>query len=219
MDANQHRFIEFALENRVLRFGTFMLKSGRESPYFFNSGLFNRGASLARLGRFYADTIAATDLEFDMLYGAAYKGIPLATATAAALAQAHGRDLPWCFDRKEEKDHGEGGGWVGAPVAGRVLMVDDVISAGTSVRTAVPLIAKAGARLVGVLIALDRQERGTGQTSAMHELASRYRLHTVSIISVDHVIEFLAEKTDMRDELARMKDYRARYGARGEETG
>ena len=211
----QREFIEFALDRGVLSFGDFVLKSGRHSPYFFNSGLFNSGASLARLGGFYARAVIDSGLEFDMLYGAAYKGIPLVAAVAVALAEHHGRDLPWCFNRKEAKDHGEGGHTVGAPLEGRVLMVDDVISAGTSTRESVVIIRAAGARPVGAAIALDRQERGNNETSAVQEVSREFGLKVISVASLRELTEYLDERGDMAPLVERMHAYRERYGAVG----
>jgi orotate phosphoribosyltransferase len=213
MHAQQRAFIRFAMHHRVLRFGTFTLKSGRESPYFFNSGLFNRGESLLELGRFYATAVVDSGIRFDMLYGAAYKGIPLVVATATALASSHGIDVPWCFNRKEAKDHGEGGETVGAELAGRVLLIDDVISAGTSVTESVTLIRRAGAEAVGLVVALDREERGTGPQSAIVEVSERFRLRTASIVSLTDLVHFLEETGTMVDELERMRSYRAEFGA------
>ena len=209
----QREFIEFSLERQVLRFGDFTLKSGRRSPYFFNTGLFNSGASLARLGGYYARTLLESWAAFDMLFGPAYKGIPLASATAVALAERFGRDVPYCFNRKETKDHGEGGITLGAPLAGRVLIIDDVISAGTSVNESVALIRAAGAEPVGVVIALDRQERGQGQLSAIQEVEQRHGLRVYSIIQLDHLVEYLANRTDSTDLLERVSAYRAAFGA------
>lgn len=209
-----HDFIRFAIEREVLRFGRFTLKSGRISPYFFNAGLFNTGASLAELGRFYARALKASKVEFDMVFGPAYKGIPLAAALAIALADEHGRDLPFAFNRKEAKDHGEGGSLVGAPLAGRVLVVDDVISAGTSVRESTALIEAAGARLAGVAIAVDRQERGLGELSAVQEVRESLNVPVVSIANLDALVEFLEARGDLTDELAAVREYRSRYGAR-----
>jgi len=209
----QEEFIRFALQHGVLRFGEFVLKSGRTSPYFFNSGLFNSGGSLARLARFYATAISAADLEFDMLYGPAYKGIPLVAALAMALNDEHGRDLPYCFNRKEAKDHGEGGITVGAPLAGRVVMVDDVISAGTSTRESAAIIRAAGAVPVATAISLDRQERGNGRLSAIQEVERDLGLRVVSIICLEDLVEFLANSAEMKDELQRLRAYRERYGA------
>ena len=208
----QHEFIEFALDKGVLGFGEFVLKSGRHSPYFFNSGLFNSGASLARLGSFYARAILDSGIEFDMLYGAAYKGIPLVSAVAIALADHHGLDLPWCFNRKEAKDHGEKGHTVGATPRGRVLMVDDVISAGTSTRESVVIIRAAGAQPVGAVIALDRQERGNGETSAVQEVSREFGLRVLSVVSLVELVEYLAADPEMAPLLERMKSYRTRYG-------
>jgi orotate phosphoribosyltransferase len=209
----QREFIEFSLERQVLRFGDFTLKSGRRSPYFFNTGLFNTGAGLARLGGYYARTLVGSGATFDMLFGPAYKGIPLASATAIALAERFGRDVPYCFNRKETKDHGEGGITLGAPLAGRVMIIDDVISAGTSVNESVALIRTAGAEPVGVVIALDRQERGQGQLSAIQEAEQRHGLRVYSIIQLDHLVEYLANRTDSTDLLERVSAYRAAYGA------
>lgn len=209
----QHDFIMFALERGALRFGSFVLKSGRTSPYFFNSGLFNSGGSLARLARFYASAIVASGVEFDMLYGPAYKGIPLVASVAMALNDEHHRDLPYCFNRKEAKDHGEGGVTVGAALAGNVLMVDDVISAGTSTRESVAIIRAAGAVPVAAAISLDRQERGTGPLSAIQEIETELGLRVIRIIGLDDLVEYLQKNADMKDELQRVRDYRDAYGA------
>ena len=211
----QREFIDFAIEQGVLRFGDFVLKSGRNSPYFFNSGLFNSGASLARLGGFYARAIVDSGIEFDMLYGAAYKGIPLVSAVSIALAEHHGRDLPWCFNRKEAKDHGEGGHTVGAPLAGRVLIVDDVISAGTSTRESVVIIRAAGATPVGAVIALDRQERGNNDTSAVQEITREFGLKVVAVASLRELTDYMAAQPDKAPLLERLRGYRERYGAVG----
>jgi len=203
-------FIDFAITQYVLSFGEFTLKSGRISPYFFNAGRFRTGAALAQLGRFYAQAICASGIDFDMLFGPAYKGIPLVTATAIALAEQHGRDLPWCFNRKEAKDHGEGGHLVGAPLQGKVLIVDDVITAGTAVGESVALIRAAGAEPVAIAIALDRQERGMGALSAVEEAEQRHGLQVVSLITLADLIQHVAEVD--RELSLRMQDYRARYG-------
>ncbi len=208
----QRDFIEFAIGREVLRFGQFTLKSGRVSPYFFNAGLFNTGTALARLGRYYASAIVDSGIEFDVLFGPAYKGIPLAAATAVALADHHGRDLPWCFNRKEAKDHGEGGQIVGAPLAGRVLIIDDVMTAGTAVRESLALIEAAGATAAGVVIALDRQERGTGELSAVQEVERNYGLKVAKIVGLADLIEYLAAQPGMEDQLAAIRDYRVAYG-------
>jgi len=213
MHEYKQAFIELALARGALRFGSFTLKSGRESPYFFNAGLFNTGAALAELGGCYADAIAAAGLQFDVLFGPAYKGIPLATATAVALAQRHGRDVPWVFNRKEAKDHGEGGNLVGAPPAGRVLIVDDVITAGTAVRESIGIIRAAGAEPCGVLLALDRQERGRGERSAVQELEQELGLEVTSIITLTDLLSDLERRDSGRPErLAALREYRRRYG-------
>lgn len=206
-------FIAFAIESGVLRFGEFTLKSGRVSPYFFNSALFDTGARLARLAHFYAAAINASGIAFDMLYGPAYKGIPLVATVAVALAQEHGRDLPWCFNRKEAKDHGEGGITVGAPLTGRVLIVDDVISAGTSTRESVQIIEAAGARAVAVAISLDRQERGQGSRSAIQEIRSELGLDVVSIATLTRLIAYLDGDATLAEQAPRLSAYRARYAS------
>ncbi len=212
MQDYQHEFLDFAIDVGVLRFGEFTLKSGRLSPYFFNSGLFNTGSSLARLGRYYARAVMDSGIEFDMIYGPAYKGIPLAAALAIALADHHDRDLPYAFNRKEAKDHGEGGIIVGAPLTGRVLIIDDVISAGTSVRESVDIIQASGATSAGVVIALDRQERGQGETSAIQEVERDYGLKVASIVQLNNLVEYLAKSTDMAEHLAAIRAYREQYG-------
>jgi orotate phosphoribosyltransferase len=209
----QQEFIQFALRHGVLRFGEFVLKSGRKSPYFFNSGLFNSGGSLARLARFYATAITASDPGFDMLYGPAYKGIPLVAAVAMALNDEHGLDLPYCFNRKEAKDHGEGGITVGADLRGRVLIVDDVISAGTSTRESVTIIRAAGATPAAAAISLDRQERGTGRLSAIQEIEQELGLRVISIICLEDLVQYLENDPDMKAELQRLRAYRDAYGA------
>jgi orotate phosphoribosyltransferase len=209
----QREFIRFAIASQVLRFGTFTLKSGRESPYFFNAGLFASGGALARLGRYYAAAIVESGIGFDMLFGPAYKGIPLASTAAVALADHHDRDLPYAFNRKEAKDHGEGGVIVGAPLAGRVLIIDDVISAGTSVRASLELIEAAGAEAAGVAIALDRQERGTGALSAVQQVEREYGLPVAAIVRLEQLVEFLDEDPAMAEPLAAIQAYRERYGA------
>src|SRR5579871_2790113 len=213
MQDYQRQFLDFALERGVLRFGEFTLKSGRKSPYFFNAGLFNSGAALAGLGRFYAQAVMDSGMQFDMLFGPAYKGIPLATVTAAALAEHHGRDLPYCFNRKEAKDHGEGGNLVGAPLKGRVLIVDDVITAGTAVREAVAIIRAAGATPVGLVIALDRQERGQGPLSAVKEVEQEHKLQVAAIIRLAELRDWVATRPDMSAALAAIDAYRQQYGA------
>ena len=210
MDFRQE-FIEFALGCKVLRFGEFTTKAGRLSPYFFNAGLFNDGQSLGRLSEFYAKAAEAGGVDFDMLFGPAYKGIPLVAAIAVALAR-RGRNFPFAYNRKEAKDHGEGGSIVGAPLAGRVLIVDDVISAGTSVRESVDLIRAAGATPAGVLIALDRQERGQGELSAVQEVARDFGIPVISVASLTDLIDYLAGHPQLEENLAAVREYRARYG-------
>ncbi len=212
MQHYQHNFLKFVIQQQVLRFGEFTLKSGRKSPYFFNTGLFNSGDTMAQLGRFYADAIVDSGIEFDMLFGPAYKGIPLVTATAIALAEHHNQDYPLCFNRKETKDHGEGGVIVGAALTGRVLLIDDVISAGTAIRESIQIIQTAGANLVGVMISLDRQEKGQGEISAISEIEQTYRIKVMSIICLQNIMDYLTEHDDNDTILQAMTTYRAQYG-------
>lgn len=212
MQAYQRDFIRFAIERGVLRFGEFTLKSGRTSPYFFNAGLFNSGSALAQLGRFYAAAVMDSGIDFDVIFGPAYKGIPLAAATAISLAENHDRDLPWCFNRKEAKDHGEGGTLVGSPLNGRVLIVDDVITAGTAIREVMQIIRAQGVEAAGVLIALNRQERGQGELSAIQEVERDYGMPVVSIVSLTQVLDFLAEDEQLRQHLPAVMAYRDQYG-------
>ncbi|UAY91957.1 orotate phosphoribosyltransferase [Pectobacterium polaris] len=212
MKAYQRQFIEFALSKQVLKFGEFTLKSGRISPYFFNAGLFNTGRDLALLGRFYAAALVDSGVEFDLLFGPAYKGIPIATTAAVALAEHHDRDLPYCFNRKEAKDHGEGGSLVGSPLQGRVMLVDDVITAGTAIRESMEIIGAHGATLAGVMIALDRQERGRAELSAIQEVEHDYQCKVISIITLTDLIAYLAEKPEMAAHLDAVKAYREQYG-------
>ncbi len=212
MKAYQHNFIEFALNTSVLRFGQFTLKSGRQSPYFFNSGLFNSGASLAQLGRFYAQRIVDSSLSFDVLFGPAYKGIPLASTTAIALADQHQIDIPYAFNRKEAKDHGEGGQLVGAPLTGKVLIIDDVISAGTSVGESVAMIRAADAEPAGVVIALDRQERGKTDISAIAQVEADYGIPVISIICLADLLQYLDSQADLQPHRDAVAAYRAEYG-------
>lgn len=212
MQAYQRDFIRFAIERGVLRFGQFTLKSGRTSPYFFNAGLFDSGLALAQLGRFYAAAIVDSGIDFDVLFGPAYKGIPLAATTAVALAEHHQRDLPWCFNRKEAKDHGEGGTLVGAPLNGRVLIVDDVITAGTAIREVMQIIQGQGAQAAGTLIALNRQERGQSELSAIQEVERDFGMPVVSIVSLEQVLEYLAEDAELKQYLPAVEAYRAEYG-------
>jgi orotate phosphoribosyltransferase len=213
MLSHQQTFLDVALARGVLRFGDFTLKSGRQSPYFFNLGRIDTGAALAAVGSAYASAIMAGGIAFDMLFGPAYKGIALAAATAIALAREHARDVPWAYNRKEAKDHGEGGALVGAPLAGRVLIVDDVITAGTAVRESLGLIRAAGAEVAGVLVALDRQERGQGSHSATQELAREHGVSTLAIVNLADLMEYAGNRADLVDQRARLAAYHARYGA------
>lgn len=208
----QKDFIEFALSRQVLKFGSFTLKSGRTSPYFFNAGLFNTGGDLARLGRFYAAALEDAGVEFDLLFGPAYKGIPIATTTAVALFDQYGKDVPYCFNRKEAKTHGEGGNLVGSPLQGKVMLVDDVITAGTAIRESMQLIQAQGASLSGVLIALDRQEKGQGELSAIQEVERDFGTQVVSIICLNDLINYLQGKPELAQYLEAVSAYRAQYG-------
>ena len=212
MLAHQREFLDLALAKNALRFGEFTLKSGRISPYFFNAGLFDSGAALDALGRAYAQALVAAGVGFDMLFGPAYKGIALATATAISLAREHARDVPLAFNRKEAKDHGEGGSLIGAPLAGRVLIVDDVISAGTATRESVALIRAAGAVPAGVLVALDRQERGQGPQSAAQEIAAQFGIPVIAIARLEELLLLAAERPELATHHARLRAYRAEYG-------
>lgn len=213
MEDNKKAFIEFAIRCEVLRFGEFVLKSGRVSPYFFNSGLFDSGEKLARLAGFYAAAIENSGIQYDMLYGAAYKGIPLVAAVAVSLNNDFDRDVPYCFNRKEAKDHGEGGRIVGAALQGRVLIVDDVVSAGTSVNESVRLITTAGASPVGVAVSVDRQERGTDQRSAIQAIEADLGLKVISLVCLDDLIAYLETVPAQGDALDRVRVYRETYGA------
>jgi orotate phosphoribosyltransferase len=212
MQDYQQEFIDFALETGVLRFGEFTLKSGRVSPYFFNAGLFNNGSSLARLGRFYAQAIVDSGIEFDLLYGPAYKGIPLAAVTAAALFDHHGIDIPYAFNRKEAKDHGEGGTVVGHQLQGRIAIIDDVITAGTAIRESMQLITDHGAIPTVVFIALDRQERGTGEISAIQEIECEYGMPVWAITKLEDLVGYLEKREGSADDLKRVTEYRDHYG-------
>lgn len=212
MQPYQQEFLRLATDLGVLRFGEFTLKSGRVSPYFFNAGLFNTGASVAALGRCYARAVVDSETPFDMLFGPAYKGIPLSTTTAAALADQHDRNVPFAYNRKEAKAHGEGGTTVGAPLAGRVLIVDDVITAGTAIRESVEIIRGAGAEPAGVLIALDRQERGQGELSAVQEVTREFGMPVVSIVCLSDLFDYLDGVQDRANDLERLSAYRAAYG-------
>ena len=210
---SQRAFLDLAIQRNALRFGEFTLKSGRVSPYFFNAGLFDSGAALALLGRAYADAAMHAAIRFDMLFGPAYKGIVLAAITAAALAGQHGRDVPFAYNRKEAKDHGEGGTLVGAPLRGRVLIVDDVITAGTAIRESLALIRAHGAEPAGVLIALDREERGQGALSATQELEAEFGIPAIAIARLSDLLAYAADKPELAAHHARLQAYRARYGA------
>lgn len=208
----QAEFVKFAIDNKVLKFGEFTLKSGRLSPYFFNFGLFQSGSSLAKLGDYYAQAIIDSGVEFDMLLGPAYKGIPLVAVVAANLYEKHGLDYPYAYNRKEVKDHGEGGNIVGAPLAGKVLVVDDVISAGTASREAADMVKENNAELAGICISLDRQERGQGDKSAVQEIAETYGVSVINIIGLNQVIEYLESTQQDQSLLAEISEYRANYG-------
>jgi len=212
MQDYQREFLDFALAAGVLRFGEFTLKSGRVSPYFFNAGLFNSGSSLARLGRFYAQAIIDSGVEFDVLYGPAYKGIPLAAVTAAALFDQHGVDIPYAFNRKEAKNHGEGGTIVGHALKGRIMIIDDVITAGTAIRESMEIIEAQGAIPASVVIALDRQERGKGERSAIQEVEMDYAIPVASIVRLEHLVSYLEEKFESESDLARIRAYQETYG-------
>jgi len=212
MKAYQRQFIEFALNKQVLKFGEFTLKSGRISPYFFNAGLFNTGRDLALLGRFYAEALVDSKIDFDLVFGPAYKGIPIATTTAVALAEHHDLDFPYCFNRNEAKNHGEGGNLVGSALQGRVMLVDDVITAGTAIRESMEIIQANNATLAGVLISLDRQERGRGEISAIQEVERDYSCKVTSIITLKDLIAYLEEKPEMAESLAAVRAYREEFG-------
>ena len=215
MHSFRQDFIRFAVQQNVLRFGEFQTKAGRLSPYFFNAGLFNDGASLRNLSQFYAQAILASGLPFDMLFGPAYKGITLAAGAAIAMAE-QGRNVPFCYNRKEAKDHGEGGTTVGAPLQGRVLIVDDVISAGTSVRESIELIRAAGAEPCGVAIALDRMERGQGELSAVQEVQRNFGIPVVSIATLDDLLGYLQGEAALVQNLTAVQSYRNRYGVKND---
>jgi len=212
MQKYQYDFIQLAIKHQALCFGEFTLKSGRTSPYFFNAGRFQTGSALAELGRYYAAAIKAADIDFDIVFGPAYKGIPLAAATAIALADTYQQDLPYCYNRKEAKDHGEGGTLVGAPLQGKVLIVDDVITAGTAIREVMSIIKSAGAQPAAVLIGLNRQEKGQGNLSAIQEVEQSFGIPVVSIINLNHIIDYLESQSNQADMVAKIKAYRATYG-------
>lgn len=208
----QREFIEFALQQEVIRFGEFTLKSGRKSPYFFNAGLFNTGEAMSKLGKFYAQALVNSGIEFDILFGPAYKGIPLATATAVALSEQHGRNVPWCFNRKEVKDHGEGGNIVGASLEGRAIIVDDVISAGTAVREVMQIIEPSDAKPAAVMIALDRQEKGQGELSAIQEVERDFGIPVISIVKLKDLLTYVEGKEEFQQFAPAIRAYREQYG-------
>ena len=213
MEQYQKDFVDFTLATGVLKFGEFTLKSGRISPYFFNAGLFNTGSHLSQLGIFYAKAIQASGLEFDVLFGPAYKGIPLATATAIALNDSLGRNVPYSFNRKEAKDHGEGGSIVGHPLEGDILIIDDVITAGTAIREAQDIINANGAKTKGVIVALDRQEKGNGELSAIQEVEEIFGITVLSIINLSHIVDYLKDSKNA-ETLQSIEDYRTQYGVK-----
>lgn len=213
MRAYKREFLDLALELGVLRFGEFTLKSGRISPYFFNAGLFSSGYAAAKLGRYYASAIAESEVKFDMLFGPAYKGIPLTALAAAALAEHHDIDVPYAYNRKEAKSHGEGGSIIGAPLSGKVLIVDDVITAGTAVREAQKIVSAAGAVVAGLIISLDRQEIGKDSRSAVQELEQTLRIPVISILQLEDLVDMLEESTEYTEFLEPVVNYRKKYGA------
>ena len=212
MEQYKRDFIEFALSRNVLKFGEFTLKSGRKSPYFFNAGLFNTGANLARLGEFYAAAIQASAVDFNVVFGPAYKGIPIGTSCSVALFNRYGIDKPVCFNRKEVKDHGEGGNLIGSPLQGKILLVDDVITAGTAIRESMELISANKAELAAVLIALNRKERGKGELSAIQEVERDYQCQVLSIIDLDDLMQFIEQDPRYSSHLPEMRAYRAEFG-------
>lgn len=218
MQAYQREFIRLAIQYQALRFGLFTLKSGRASPYFFNAGLFSSGRALAELGRHYAAALVDSGLQFDMLFGPAYKGIALAASTAIALADEHGMDRPYAFNRKEAKEHGEGGQLIGAPLAGKVLIVDDVITAGTAVREVIELIRAHGAQPAGVIIGLNRQEKGRGELSALQEVEQEFSIPVISIAALEHIVAYLEEEARDLAVVEQIRNYRAQYGVNADET-
>lgn len=212
MEQYKRDFIEFALSRNVLKFGEFTLKSGRKSPYFFNAGLFNTGSDLARLGEFYAAAIQASAVDFDVIFGPAYKGIPIGTTVSVALFNRYGVDKPVCFNRKEAKDHGEGGNLIGSPLQGKILLVDDVITAGTAIRESMQIIQANQAQLAAVFIALNRKERGKGELSAIQEVERDYQCHVLSIIDLDDLMRFIELDAQYQAHLPAMRAYRAEFG-------
>ncbi|MCO6545709.1 MAG: orotate phosphoribosyltransferase [Gilliamella sp.] len=213
MKSYKSEFIEFALNRQALKFGEFTLKSGRKSPYFFNAGLFNTGKDLALLGRFYAAALMDANLEYDVIFGPAYKGIPIVSSTVVALSEHHNVDIPYCFNRKEAKDHGEGGNLVGSSIyRQRVMLVDDVITAGTAIRESMKILADNQSKLAGVLICLDRQEKGRGELSAIQEIKQTYHCNVISIITLDDLIQYLYKDPARKDQVTQVEAYRSEYG-------
>ena len=212
MQSHQKQFIELAIARQALNFGDFTLKSGRNSPYFFNAGLFSTGAALAELGRCYASAIVESGVQFDMLFGPAYKGIPLAAATAVALSSHYQLDVPYAYNRKEAKDHGEGGTIVGAELTGKILIIDDVITAGTAVREVMTIIEDNGAEVAGVVIGLNRQERGNGELSAIQEVERDYKVRVISIVDLSQIVDYLTDQEDQVENVAKIEAYRKQYG-------
>ncbi|WP_422411971.1 MULTISPECIES: orotate phosphoribosyltransferase [unclassified Endozoicomonas] len=208
----QREFLDFALQEQVIRFGEFTLKSGRKSPYFFNAGLFNTGEAISKMGQFYAHALVNSGIEYDILFGPAYKGIPLATTTAVALSEHHDLNTPLCFNRKEVKEHGEGGNIVGAPLEGRVIIVDDVITAGTAVREVMEIINQSPASPAGVMVALDRQEKGKGELSAIQEVERDFSIPVVSIVTLNDLLSYAEENKDIKMHAPAIREYRERYG-------
>ena len=212
MHQYQKEFLDFAIEQQVIRFGEFTLKSGRKSPYFFNAGLFNTGEAMSKLGRFYAQAIINSGIDFNILFGPAYKGIPLATTVAIALHEHHNKNVPWCFNRKEAKDHGEGGNIVGATLEGRTIIVDDVISAGTAIREVMEIIRQTEAKPAAVVVALDRQEKGKGELSAIQEVERDFGVPVLSIVTLNDLLEYAENNEDIRSHAQEIQTYREQYG-------
>ncbi|WIO74391.1 orotate phosphoribosyltransferase [Porticoccaceae bacterium LTM1] len=212
MQSYQQEFLDLAIAEKALKFGEFTLKSGRVSPYFFNAGEFHTGAALAALGRFYAAAIERAGIDYDLIFGPAYKGIPLASTTAVALADKFGKDVPYCFNRKEAKSHGEGGTLVGAPLQGRALIIDDVITAGTAIREVMEILKAQDAKPAAVVVGLDRKEKGRGDLSAIQEVEAEFGIPVISIVSIDDIIQYLKENSDNSDVVDRIVEYRTNYG-------
>ena len=212
MEKYQKEFIEFAIERKALCFGEYKLKSGRISPYFFNTGSFNDGESLSKLGRFYAEALHKAEIKFDMIYGPAYKGIPLASATAISFHEVFDNNYPFCFNRKEIKDHGEGGGVIGAEIHNRVIVIDDVISAGTSIKESIDIVHSKGGAVIGAIVAVNRQERGEGKKSAIQEAQEKYKIKIISIVSLNDIISFISKNDNLKKHLEAINTYSMQYG-------